>query len=468
MVNLGGNTGRLNSSRLYSVWIKHGHFADAKPCGKSMDKSRRLDIAHRFATLDHPLTTLRQGKFMRKSLTKNSTTTDTNRVIFSSRNHIKTTQEIVLFPPVFCPTIGGRFIAHLSKIECTNDHGTDITHIGVISDRTRSVDFSARKSNNVFASDAVIDKPQMFVGWTVEDTLGERSIEIVWMGDIPAACADQAHPVDLIPCSWATIDLLYQLRQVVDKIQTKSLQTFIHTLFSDLAIMKPFVSAPASWKHHHNGTSGLLEHSIEVARITEATATALSTPLPRHMLDLAIVGALLHDLGKVHYVSDPFSRSLHSHNALALELLSPHLKILQELWKDGATALRHIFVGSDARSSPSMPILTMIKSADKISAINDRANTLFAERSRKQNFAKHFPNAGPADYFWRPILPPSSPPAAPAAAAEELPDKSTEESALDQFTTAYARNAKMSTAFTRSRSHKRRYGAKRMQGTPLR
>ena len=45
----------------------------------------------------------------RKSLTKNSTTTDTNRVIFSSRNHIKTTQEIVLFPPVFCPTIGGRF-----------------------------------------------------------------------------------------------------------------------------------------------------------------------------------------------------------------------------------------------------------------------------------------------------------------------------------------------------------------------
>ena len=50
-----------------------------------------------------------QGEFMRKSLTKNSTTTDTNRVIFSSRNHIKTTQEIVLFPPVFCPTIGGRF-----------------------------------------------------------------------------------------------------------------------------------------------------------------------------------------------------------------------------------------------------------------------------------------------------------------------------------------------------------------------
>ena len=117
MVNLGGNTGRLNSSRLYSVWIKHGHFADAKPCGKSMDKSRRLDIAHRFATLDHPLTTLRQGKFMRKSLTKNSTTTDTNRVIFSSRNHIKTTQEIVLFSPVFCPTIGGRFKVK-TKMHC--------------------------------------------------------------------------------------------------------------------------------------------------------------------------------------------------------------------------------------------------------------------------------------------------------------------------------------------------------------
>jgi len=116
MVKLGGNTGRLNSSRLYSVWIKHGHFADAKPCGKSMDKSRRLDIVHRFATLDHPLTTLRQGKIMRKSLTKNSTTTNTYRVIFSSRNHMKTTQEIVLFSPVFCPTIGGRFTGVLAAI----------------------------------------------------------------------------------------------------------------------------------------------------------------------------------------------------------------------------------------------------------------------------------------------------------------------------------------------------------------
>ncbi len=76
MVKLGGNTGRLNSLRLYSEWIKHGHFADAKSCGKSMGKSRKLDIAHRSATLDHSLTALRQGEFMRKSLTKNSTTTD--------------------------------------------------------------------------------------------------------------------------------------------------------------------------------------------------------------------------------------------------------------------------------------------------------------------------------------------------------------------------------------------------------
>ena len=101
---------KMGLVRLTSVWIKRGHFAYAKPCGKAMDKSRKLDIDHSFSTLDHPLTTLRQGEFMRKSLTKNSTTTDTNRVIFSSRNHIKTTQEIVLFFPVFCPTIGGRFM----------------------------------------------------------------------------------------------------------------------------------------------------------------------------------------------------------------------------------------------------------------------------------------------------------------------------------------------------------------------
>jgi hypothetical protein len=36
-------------------------------------------------------------------------------VIFSSRNHMKTTQEIVLFSPVFCPTIGGRFREHFNE-----------------------------------------------------------------------------------------------------------------------------------------------------------------------------------------------------------------------------------------------------------------------------------------------------------------------------------------------------------------
>ena len=109
MVKVAANAGKLNSVQLDSVWIKRGHFAGAKPCGKSMDKSRKLDIAHRFTTLDHPLTTLRKVKFMKKSLTKNSTTTNLYKVIFSPKNHMKTAQKIVLFFPVYCPTIGGRF-----------------------------------------------------------------------------------------------------------------------------------------------------------------------------------------------------------------------------------------------------------------------------------------------------------------------------------------------------------------------
>ena len=109
MVKLVANTGKLSTVWLDSVWIKHGHFAGAKPCGKTMDKSRRLDIAHRFPTLDNPLTTLHQSKFMRKFLTKNSTTTNIYRVDFSSKNHPKTAWKIVLFFPVCCPTIGGRF-----------------------------------------------------------------------------------------------------------------------------------------------------------------------------------------------------------------------------------------------------------------------------------------------------------------------------------------------------------------------
>ena len=97
---------KMGLVRLTSVWIKRGHFAYAKPCGKAMDKSRKLDIDHSFSTLDHPLTTLRQVKFFRKLLTKNSATA----IIFFVKNHPQTVWKIVLFLPVFCPTIG----AHLN------------------------------------------------------------------------------------------------------------------------------------------------------------------------------------------------------------------------------------------------------------------------------------------------------------------------------------------------------------------
>ncbi len=57
-----------------------------------------------------------------------------------------------------------------------------------------------------------------------------------------------------------------------------------------------FINAPAAKKIHHNYPSGLLEHTVQVAKICSRT-TELYPMLNR---DLLVAGALLHDIGKVY------------------------------------------------------------------------------------------------------------------------------------------------------------------------
>jgi 3'-5' exoribonuclease len=58
---------------------------------------------------------------------------------------------------------------------------------------------------------------------------------------------------------------------------------------------KGYCSAPAAQIYHHNYAGGLLEHSLGTARI----AIKIAELHPEVDRDLMLVGALLHDLGKV-------------------------------------------------------------------------------------------------------------------------------------------------------------------------
>jgi len=125
------------------------------------------------------------------------------------------------------------------------------------------------------------------------------------------------------------------------------------------------------------------------------------------MLDLAVVGALLHDAGKVMTLhSQNFSPEyvLLDHDALTLEALAPHLKHLDCISKETATALRYLWTwrhSRRARIHPALTIAEAITAADRISTGLDFEEGLFSGRPGWQTIVRSETNGSK---LWRPQL----------------------------------------------------------------
>lgn len=90
-------------------------------------------------------------------------------------------------------------------------------------------------------------------------------------------------------------DMYKELLSFVDSIQNQELKKILNYFFRDEKFSARFNICPAAMYIHHNWISGLLEHSIAVAKIAE-NIQKIHSGMDR---DLVIAGALLHDIGKV-------------------------------------------------------------------------------------------------------------------------------------------------------------------------
>lgn len=86
----------------------------------------------------------------------------------------------------------------------------------------------------------------------------------------------------------------------IASIEDPRLRALVEKIFSDRAFRAKFDIAPAAESMHHVFRHGLLQHTVEVTDLAVAVANVQSTwgylPVNR---DLAITGALLHDIGKI-------------------------------------------------------------------------------------------------------------------------------------------------------------------------
>jgi len=163
------------------------------------------------------------------------------------------------------------------------------------------------------------------------------------------------------------VDGLYA---VLNAVKTPALQRFVGIVLSDAELCRQFLRVPASLHDHHSYRSGLVAHSVQGATFIESAH--LISEIER---ELAIVGFLFHDIGKIRTLdSTSLARDtwrLIEHEDLTLEILAPALRQLDRDWPDGALALRHAWTcaspGASYGKKSASPIARLIRAADGMS-----------------------------------------------------------------------------------------------------
>ena len=138
----------------------------------------------------------------------------------------------------------------------------------------------------------------------------------------------------------AVPDALEQLKALIDSIKHQALSAFVTDVILSQTTAIPYITCPASLKHHHNFKSGLLVHSVEVANRISKDST-----LTDEQRDVGVVSALLHDIGKTQTMTADLKRTaigdLIDHDDLTLELCGPALSKLERVHSNLANQLRH-------------------------------------------------------------------------------------------------------------------------------
>jgi 3'-5' exoribonuclease len=166
---------------------------------------------------------------------------------------------------------------------------------------------------------------------------------------------------DFLPVADDAPEILQQrLLQLLETLANPHLRQLMQAFVADPEFLDKFRTAPAAKSMHHVYLGGLLEHSLAIAALVDDVAARY----PELDRDLLIVGALLHDVGKVEELtyqrSFDYSDSgkLLGHITLGVEMVDEKLRQLADFPKPLAVHLKHLLLshhGQYEYGSPKRP-----------------------------------------------------------------------------------------------------------------
>ncbi len=111
------------------------------------------------------------------------------------------------------------------------------------------------------------------------------------------ASSEEYDPTDLLEGpAMAVAQMEADMRRLIETVRNPHLSRLLEALLGERSdVWERFRSAPAAKFYHQAYAHGLLEHTLLVAQ----SVSAISASFPGVDRDLAVTGALLHDIGKI-------------------------------------------------------------------------------------------------------------------------------------------------------------------------
>jgi len=186
---------------------------------------------------------------------------------------------------------------------------------------------------------------------------------------------------DLEPTGAVPVERLEEdLRQLLETIQEPRLRRLLDCFFGEESEVWPrFQVAPAAKVYHQAYRHGLLEHTVSVAQAVSAAANFF----PGIDRDVAVTGALLHDIGKTEaYNADPLAIDLtdggrlHGEIPLGYYLVRRRIEDIADFDPGLAQAVLHIILSHHGALEHGSPVVPCTREAVLVHSIDKLGGTL--------------------------------------------------------------------------------------------
>src|SRR4051812_4713399 len=212
----------------------------------------------------------------------------------------------------------------------------------------------------------------------VRGRYAQRRLTVASLAPVPPGEADLAALLDGPPRSPEQMEA--DLRALVATVQCPHLRALLDVVFAPgSAAWEHYRTAPAAKYFHQAYRHGLLEHSLSVAE----GVSSLSATFPGIDRDVAVTGALLHDIGKLDaYTNDPLAIDMTSLGRLHGEIPLGYYRVRRAI-EDlpgfparTAAAVLHIILSHHGTLEHGSPVVPCTREATLVHMVDNLGGRL--------------------------------------------------------------------------------------------